>query len=110
MSAGALEGKVALVTGGSRGIGRATAQRLARDGATVALTYARDEEAAHETVARIRKNGGRAFALRSELGSHGDATRLWAAFDAAAGDHAPDGRLDIIVHNAAAGTRPPWVP
>ncbi|MEV5755038.1 glucose 1-dehydrogenase [Actinoallomurus sp. NPDC052308] len=107
MAVRALEGKVALVTGGSRGIGRAIAERLARDGATVAVAYARDETAASETVERIRKDGGRAFALRAELGRHGDAARLWAAFDAEGGDHAPDGRLDIIVNNAGIGRSAP---
>ncbi|MER5643531.1 SDR family oxidoreductase [Streptosporangium sp. NPDC002524] len=82
MGTRALEGKVALVTGGSRGIGRAIAERLGRDGATVAVAYARDETAAHDTVERIREGGGRAFALRAELGRHGDAASLWAAFDA----------------------------
>ncbi|MEW9549747.1 SDR family oxidoreductase [Nonomuraea sp. NPDC050783] len=91
---GTLTGKIALVTGGSRGIGRAIAERLGRDGATVAVAYGRDEEAAKEVVARI---GGDAFAVRAELGRHGDAAELWTAFDAHA-DH-----VDIIVNNAGIG-------
>lgn len=94
---------MALVTGGSRGIGRAVALRLGRDGATVAVAYARDETAAKEVVERIREDGGQAFALHAELGRHGDAARLWAAFDAQAGAFAPGGAVDIIVNNAGIG-------
>ncbi|KUJ64364.1 short-chain dehydrogenase [Streptomyces albus subsp. albus] len=91
---GALTGKTALVTGGSRGIGRAIAERLGRDGARVAVHYGRDEAAAKETVAAIEAAGGAAFAIRAELGVTEDAETLWAAFDAQA-----DG-LDILVNNA----------
>ncbi|ARF57345.1 SDR family oxidoreductase [Streptomyces gilvosporeus] len=91
---GTLSGRTALVTGGSRGIGRAIAERLGRDGARVAVHYGRDEVAAKETVAAIEAEGGRAFAIRAELGVPGDAATLWAAFDEQA-----DG-LDILVNNA----------
>ncbi|WP_406266215.1 SDR family oxidoreductase [Nocardia sp. NBC_00881] len=90
---GALTGKTALVTGGSRGIGRAVAERLGRDGAQVAVHYNSNEKAAEETVAAIEAAGGEAFAIRTELGVPGDAAALWAAFDT----HA-DG-LDILVNN-----------
>ena len=98
-----LENKVALVTGGSRGIGRAIAERLGRDGALVALTYAREDAAANEVVERIRKDGGRAFAIQAPLGRHGDAAALWAAFDERAAGQAPGGAVDIIVNNAGIG-------
>ncbi|MFF3540767.1 SDR family oxidoreductase [Streptomyces platensis] len=90
----ALSGKTALVTGGSRGIGRAIAERLAREGARVGVHYGRDATAAKETVSAIESTGGQAFALQAELGVPGDAEALWAAFDPQA-----EG-LDILVNNA----------
>ncbi|VVD88447.1 Cyclic-di-GMP-binding biofilm dispersal mediator protein [Pandoraea horticolens] len=60
------QGKVAFVTGGSRGIGAAIVQRLADDGATVALTYKGSKAAAEDLVARIQASGGRAMALRAD--------------------------------------------
>ncbi|MEV6109330.1 SDR family oxidoreductase [Streptomyces sp. NPDC051940] len=91
---GALTGKTALVTGGSRGIGRGIAERLGRDGARVGVHYGSDEAAAKETVAAIEAAGGSAFALQARLGEPGDAEALWQAYDARA-----DG-LDILVNNA----------
>jgi len=89
-----LAGKTALVTGASRGIGRAIALRLARDGARVGVHYGGNAEAAERTVKAITEGGGEAFAVQTRLGVPGDAEALWAAFD----EHA-DG-LDILVNNA----------
>jgi 3-oxoacyl-[acyl-carrier protein] reductase len=97
---GALDGKVALVTGGSRGIGRAIAERLGRDGALVALTYAQASKEADAVVDRIREDGGEAFAIQAEFGRRGDAARLWEAFDA----RTPRAGVDIVVNNAAKGS------
>ncbi|MCE0446269.1 SDR family oxidoreductase [Streptomyces tricolor] len=98
---GALTGKTALVTGASRGIGRGIAERLGRDGARVAVHYGSSEGAAKETVGAIEAAGGSAFPIGVELGTPGDAERLWAEFDR----HA-DG-LDILVNNAGIGTSAP---
>ncbi|GAA4967818.1 NAD(P)-dependent dehydrogenase (short-subunit alcohol dehydrogenase family) [Nonomuraea thailandensis] len=87
--------KIALVTGGSRGIGRAIAERLGRDGFTVAITYSHDKDAAEEVVMRI--GPGHAFAIQATFGVHGDATALWQAFDA---HPLTSGAVDIIVNNA----------
>ncbi|MFK0099838.1 3-oxoacyl-ACP reductase family protein [Streptomyces sp. NPDC091040] len=93
--------RTALVTGGSRGIGAATALRLARDGADVALTYVRDERAAKEVVAAIEATGRRAVALRS------DSADPEAAASVVHRAAAELGRLDILVNNAGIGVLGP---
>jgi len=89
-----LEGKVALVTGASRGIGAGIAKRLAADGAHVAITYAKDKESASSVVQAIEKSGGKAVAIQA------DAANPEAAASAVEKTVASLGRLDILVNNA----------
>ncbi|MGJ6963479.1 SDR family oxidoreductase [Streptosporangium sp. G11] len=86
--------RTALVTGASRGIGRAIALRLGREEVRVAVHYARDEAAAGEVVTAITEAGGEAFPVRAELGVEGDVETLFTALEKEV-----DG-LDILVNNA----------
>jgi enoyl-[acyl-carrier protein] reductase III len=92
-----LNGKVALVTGASRGIGRACAESLAACGASVIVNFLNSADAAKEVVNTIQNCGGRAIAIRADVSQRDD---VQAMIDVI-GEHF--GRLDIIVSNAAAG-------
>jgi NAD(P)-dependent dehydrogenase (short-subunit alcohol dehydrogenase family) len=86
--------KVMLITGGSRGIGAATARLAARDGWDVTVNYARNRDAAHAVVAEVEAMGRRAVAIQADTGKPEDVARLFADHDAAFG------RLDAFVNNA----------
>ena len=97
-----LTNKIALVTGSSRGIGAAIAKHLAKDGASVAITYTRGEEAAAAVVKEIEAAGGKAIAIQA------DASSEVAARAAVAKTVAAFGGLDILVNNAGTAIPKPF--
>jgi 3-oxoacyl-[acyl-carrier protein] reductase len=98
-----LNGKVAIVTGGSRGIGRGIAERLAREGAAVIINYVANDEAANDTVRAITEAGGKARAVKADLSRVDEIKRLFDETEAAFGG------IDIVVANAATAIIKPFV-
>jgi 3-oxoacyl-[acyl-carrier protein] reductase len=92
-----LAGRTALVTGASRGLGRAIAQRLAAEGALVGIHYGGSEAAAMRTLETIEQAGGRAFLVQAELGVNGDVTTLFSNLERGLAGRP----LNILVNNAA---------
>ena len=93
-STGKLAGKVALVTGGSRGLGRGIAEGFAAEGANVVVNYLKDEKAANAVVDAIKKHGADAIAIRANIGDVDDVTRMVEA------TVKKFGTIDILVNNA----------
>lgn len=96
-----LAGKTALVTGGSRGIGRAIAIGLARSGCNVAINYFSDHESAESAVAQCEAFGVKAIAVQAHIGDDASRAEIWPRFDAAFSG------LDFLIVNAATGVHRP---
>lgn len=94
MSEKPLAGKVALVTGAGRGIGREIALRLAKDGAAIVVHYASSKEGADETVAAIEAMGGKALAYQADIANRSEVAAMFARIDE------NPGRIDIVVNNS----------
>ena len=92
---GKLEGKVAIVTGGARDIGRAVSVRLAEEGAKVCINYCHSEQAARETLEMVRRSGGEAILVKADVTKASEVEALMKAASDAFGGH-----IDILVNNA----------
>jgi NAD(P)-dependent dehydrogenase (short-subunit alcohol dehydrogenase family) len=92
-----LTGKIALVTGASKGIGAGIAKNLCAEGAAVVVNYATSREGADRTVAEIVKGGGRAWAVQGDFSKSAEITRTFAEIEK------KHGKLDVLVNNAGGG-------
>lgn len=98
-----LNGKVAIVTGGSRGIGRAIALRLAQNGAFVAVNYQKNSEAAAAVVKEIGEAGGEAFAVQGDVGTVAGIGSFFETLDVELNKRRASNQFDILVNNAGIG-------
>ena len=98
-----LNGKTALITGGSRGIGRAIAERLAADAAAIVINYARSERLAQEVVKAITAKGGKAMGIQADVSKPAEVRRLFSEAEKAMGG------LDIVVANAGVHISKPLI-
>lgn len=98
-----LKGKIVLVTGASRGIGKAIALRLAKEGALVAIHYGRRQEEAEEVAKEITQKGGSAFTIGANFRDLDGIDQLFVSMDAALQQRIGDHRFDILVNNAGIG-------
>jgi 3-oxoacyl-[acyl-carrier protein] reductase len=95
-----LTGKIAVITGGSRGLGRATAIRLAKDGALVVISYHNHRDRAEEVIKEITQNGGKAFAVPGDVSSVLGIKAFYESVDAVVRSQTGNNQFDILANNA----------
>jgi NAD(P)-dependent dehydrogenase (short-subunit alcohol dehydrogenase family) len=98
-----LKGKIALVTGASRGIGRSIALHLAQAGVLVVVHYSKRKEEAESVVDKIKKDGGSVFAIRADLSTFNGINKLYSMMDQSLQKYIGDTTFDILVNNAGIG-------
>ncbi|MDA2385974.1 SDR family oxidoreductase [Bacillus cereus] len=98
-----LKGKIALVTGASRGIGRSIALHLAQAGALVVVHYSKRKEEAESVVDKIKQDGGSAFAISADLSTFNSINKLYSMMDQSLQKYTGDTTFDILVNNAGIG-------
>lgn len=98
-----LKGKTALVTGGGRGIGRGIAERLAQDGAIVAINYAGNTQAAEEALAAVKAQGGQGFLVQAKIGEPGSIEHVVKIISSEFQKLAGKSELDILINNIGGG-------